>query len=143
MGGGGCATCGGVSSCYKEMAIYICVYISARQEIFTHLTFDGCERFDAIYFDWISLPRQVAALSVCPSVCLSPSPLCMSVCLLSVYLSVLATWFGFGRLIMRFVFHMFDLSDLRPSRLQRVAFSAVSDKSPSGFSLSLQFHSKR
>lgn len=107
------------------MAIYICVYISARQEIFTHLTFDGCERFDAIYFDWISSPRQVA------------------VCLLSVYLSVLATWFGFGRLIMRFVFHMFDLSDLRPSRLQRVAFSAVSDKSPSGFSLSLQFHSKR
>lgn len=118
-------------------AIYIYTYnISAQQEIFSHLTFDGCERFDAIYFDWISLPRQVAALCVCLSVCL-PLPSvyqcvrCPSIC------PLLATWFGFGRLIMRFVFHMFDLSDLRPSRLQRVAFSAVSDKWPSGFSLSL------
>lgn len=59
--------------------IYIRIYVSAQQEIFTHLTFDGCERFDAIYFDWISLPRQVAALSVCPSVCLPLPSVCQSV----------------------------------------------------------------
>lgn len=72
--------------------MYVYTYVSAQQEIFTHLTFDGCEQFDAIYFDWISLPRQVAALSVCPSVSLSPLYVSLSAVRLSVRFGYLV-WF--------------------------------------------------